>query len=59
MESVKYRLVDRTQRGFPAGDWVLVTVRRGETNQEGETRDVGFVEGVSRGDARGRRVPGV
>ena len=27
------------------GDGVLVTVRRGKTNQEGETRDVRFVKG--------------
>ena len=39
---------------------ILVTVRRGETNQ-GETKDVRFVKGgrrPSRPDAQGRREPG-
>ena len=27
------------------GDWILVTVRRSKTNQEGETTDVRFVKG--------------
>ena len=35
------------------GDGVLVTVRRGKTNQEGETRDVRFVKG---GVARATRT---
>ncbi len=33
----------------PAGDGILVTVRRSKTNQEGETKDVRFVkDGVAR-----------
>ena len=34
------------------GDGVLVTVRRGKTNQEGETRDVRFVKGAVAGAVR-------
>ena len=34
------------------GDGVLVTVRRGKTNQEGETRDVRFVKGTVAGAVR-------
>ena len=33
------------ERDNPDGDGVLVTVRRGKTNQEGEVRDVRFVKG--------------
>ena len=38
------------------GDGVLVTVRRGKTNQEGETRDVRFVKGAVAGAVRTLRA---
>ena len=38
----------------PTATGCLVTVRRGKTNQEGETKDVRFVKG---GVARGRCGP--
>ena len=40
----------------PAGDGILVTVRRGKTNQEGETRDVRFVKGAVAGAVRTLRA---
>ena len=39
-----------------AGDGVLVTVRRGKTNQEGETRAVRFVKGAVAGAVRTLRA---
>ena len=39
-----------------AGDGVLVTVRRGKTNPEGETRDVRFVKGDVAGALRALRA---
>ena len=38
------------------GDGALVTVRRGKTNQEGETRDVRFVKGAVAGAVRTLRA---
>ena len=40
----------------PAGDGMLVIVRRGKTNQEGETRDVRFVKGAVAGAVRTLRA---
>ena len=39
-----------------AGDGILVTVRRGKTNQEGETKDVRFVKGAVAGAVRTLRA---
>ena len=39
-----------------AGDGVLVTVRRGKTNPEGEARDVRFVKGGVAGAVRTLRA---